>query len=117
MAAIVEWVEASSHHLDVFTIGSNVGACWDASVVESVGLVTVVVEVPTCGAHVEGDDSGFDAWSLLHLVLMMYLVPLDQVAASGCCSSALGVGKILAAGLRHVALVLHGEGQKTCCRW
>ena len=115
--AIAEWAVCSFLPLGVLTIGSNVGACWDASIVESVGLVTVVVEVPTCGAHVEGDDSGFDVESLLHLVLMMYLVQLDRLAASGCCSSALGVGGILAVGLHHVVLVLHGEGQKTCCRW
>ena len=77
----------------------------------------VVVEVPMCGAHVEGDDSGFDAQSLLHLVLMMYLVPLDQVAASGCCSSALGVGEILAVGRRPVERVPHAEGWKTCYCW
>lgn len=117
VVATAEWVDCSFLPLGVLTIGSNVGACRDASVAGTIGLVMVVIEVPMDGAHVAGDDSGLEALSRLQLVLMMHLVPHDHATASGCCSSALGLGETLIAGLHHVGRVLHGEGRKTYCRW
>ena len=114
VVAIVEWAGGPSHR-HVLTIGSNVEACWDISLVGSVELVKVVAEAPKSGAHVEDDDLGLDASSFPQLELPMHLAPLDLGASSGYCSSALGVGEILAVGRRPVVQVLHAEGWKTYC--
>ena len=115
VVATVERAGGPSHRLDVLTIGSNVEACWDISVVGSVELVKVVAEAPKSGAHVEDDDLGLDASSFPQLETPMHLAPLDLGASSGYCSSSLGVGEILAVGHRSVARVLHAEGWKTYC--
>ena len=67
VVATVEWAGGPSHRLDVLTIGSNVEARWDISVVGSVELVKVVAEAPKSGAHVEDDGLGLDASSFRSL--------------------------------------------------
>jgi len=108
VVATVEWVEGFSPRLDVSTIDSNVGACWDALVTGSVGLVKVDADAPKSGAHVEDDGFGLGTSSL---------APLGLGASSGYCSSGPRVGGTLTIGHHHVARVLHGEGKKICCRW